>query len=116
MWDKTPKRVVASLELLATVHILQPAVAISTGPIHVDFRVPCNGDNQGVAFALLSAYSKNIPMAAIHVELVLQSELLRAFQVLQHVTRDQNTWADALSKNKHLDVKPSLRSDSSTRS
>eukprot|EP00971_Amphidinium_carterae_P102538 2029840-Amphidinium_carterae.1 len=51
-------------------------------------------DNQGVVFALLKQYSKKMPMAAVHMEMVATCIKHQVWPELQHAKRDFNRWAD----------------------
>ena len=66
-------------------------------------------DNQGNAFAMLREYSRKLPMAAVHMELVAACEELGVFPEISHVPREENTWADELSNSLTEDWDPDKR-------
>ena len=108
VWQKgDPKRVIASLEMLALVllarllgKVLEHLDARSSG--HARIRFSGLTDNQGNAFALQSEYSRKMPMAACHMELAVTCSRLNIWPQIDHTKREGNTWADALTNGQTL--------------
>eukprot|EP00971_Amphidinium_carterae_P009358 184707-Amphidinium_carterae.1 len=65
------KKQIATFELLACTMLIRMAIEVcgATGS-HMELKLRGINDNQGVVFALLKQYSRKMPMAAVHMEMV----------------------------------------------
>jgi hypothetical protein len=99
-FDKTsPQKRIAALELYGTL-LLFTALRLqqncnATQPIHV----PMLTDNQGNAFSILNNNTKKWPCAAILMELCYQAHTSACIPDIEHIKRDYNKWADALTND-----------------
>ena len=88
-----------ALELLGLVFLVK-MIASKRPHHHFQVRVPALTDNQSNAVALLAQYSRKMPSAAVHMELAMLCPFTSTHLEIGHVKRDNNVWADQLSKKR----------------
>lgn len=102
-----PKRMIAALELLATLVALKLWGGRGTGGMKA--RAKAFTDNRGNAFAVVKGMSTKYPLTLLLMEL---TEELRSRDMrldLEWIKRDENTLADALSNEDWSEFDESLR-------
>ena len=57
-------------------------------------------DSQCNSYAMLKNYSRKLPLAAVHMELMSVAAQFAIWPRISHVRREFNTWADDLTENK----------------
>ena len=108
-YDKvSPQRRIAALELLGTLFLLRLAAKNVTAA-ELDVTVRGVTDSQCNSFALLKNYSRKLPLAAVHMELMATAGYFSIWPRISHVPREQNTWADDLTEFKTESFNPRLR-------
>ena len=94
--------------MLGTVFLVKLA-AKSAGPAELDFTVRGITDSQCNTYAMLRNYSRKLPTAAVHMELMSVSARNGVWPRISHVKREYNTWADDLTENKTEGFNPKHR-------
>ena len=104
----SPQRRIGALEMLGSVILLRLVVR-NYANSHLNLSVPMSTDSQCNSFAALKLYSRRMPTAAVHMELLRTAAVHNVFPRLSHVKRDFNVWADALTEERFLDFHPDQR-------
>ena len=87
----------AALEMLATVFLVR-LVGLLALHSHATLQLRGLTDNQGNANVLMKEYARRLPFAAGHIELAASCLALGILPEISHVSRDENRWADELTK------------------
>ena len=66
-------------------------------------------DSQCSTFAMLRAYSRRLPAAQVHMELMAVSRALNIQPRISHRHQDHNVWADQLTEGDFTGCNPELR-------
>ena len=97
MFDKrTPQQRIAALELYGTL-LLFVALSSKAAQEGATIHLPIRTDNQGNAFAVLKDSTKRWPGSAVLMEICVQAQLTSCCPAIEHIGRENNTWADDLS-------------------
>ena len=93
-YDKgSPQRRIAALELFGTLLLLR-----TMGTSLQDRCLRYSTDNRANAHGLLRCYSKKAPLATIQLAIVMELQRNNAHLATGHVLRDENKWADQLTR------------------
>lgn len=104
-----PKRVIAALELLATIIAVKLWGGRTSEGMVV--RVKAFTDNKGNSFAVAKGMSTKYPLTIMVMELAEELRMRNLRMDLEWVKRDSNTVADDLSNGKIEDFDPALREE-----
>ena len=97
MFDKrTPQQRIAALEMYGTL-LLFVALSRKASQTGATTHLPMRTDNQGNAYSILKDSTKRWPGSAVLMEICVQAHLTSCCPAIEHVGRDNNTWADDLS-------------------
>lgn len=106
---KNPKRVIAALELLATIIAVKLWAGKSGGNVTV--RVKAFTDNRGNSFAISKGMSTKYPLTILIMELAEELREQDLQMDLVWIRREENTVADDLSNEKIDAFSPELREE-----
>ena len=110
---KTASAMIPALELLGSLILI--AFILRMGERHqLAVRIPVITDNQGNVFCMLNNKTRQMPTAAILMQLVLTLHKGGAQLAPSHVKRDLNQWADELTHPNPTGFNPDYCLDAKT--
>ena len=104
----TPKRRIAALEMLGSL-VLVKLMEETLGDLPVDATFTAATDNQGNAFSTAKMSARKWPSSAILMEMASWQTKTGYRSTFNHVKRDQNKWADALTNHIYKGFDPALQ-------